>query len=133
MPKRSQKSMIAETMTPTTLQVEPTLSTQQLNEQDIIRIVENELAKHLSTIKEISHNEFELVPKPKTIKGKTKGRKEDRKYYNLSVAIDANLSVLFHEECEKYNIPKSRLLDSILFNHYKNKHPKLTYGNDANE
>lgn len=121
------------------LQPQPTLSTQQtlqpqqLAVSDIEKLVETLLDKRLSSIKEISHNthnDFELAPKPMTIRGGAKGRKENRKYFNLSVAIDNNLYELFEQERDKLNIPKSRLLDSILWNHY-NK-PQLTYGLEQN-
>ena len=142
--KRSKEELISiisgrdsESLSP--LQPQPTLFTHQtlqpqLTISDIEQIFETLLDKRLSSIKDISHNthnDFELAPKPQTIRGGAKGRKENRKYFNLSVAIDNNLNELFEEERERLNVPKSRLLDSILWHHYGR--PKLTYGSDAEE
>jgi hypothetical protein len=62
--------------------------------------------------------EFDLVPEPTVIKGKGPGRKLNRDFERLSVAVDKGLLTLFEEEKKKLRIPASRLLDSILWNHY---------------
>ena len=62
--------------------------------------------------------EFLLVPEPTVIKGKGPGRKLNRDFERLSVAVDKYLLTLFEEEKRKLRIPASRLLDSILWNHY---------------
>ena len=62
--------------------------------------------------------EFLLVPEPTVIKGKGPGRKLNRDFERLSVAVDKSLLTLFEEEKKKLRIPASRLLDSILWNHY---------------
>jgi hypothetical protein len=61
---------------------------------------------------------FELVPEPQAMRGKGKGRKLNRDFERLSVAVDKYLLTLFEEEKERLRIPASRLLDSILWNHY---------------
>lgn len=67
----------------------------------------------------------EIPPRPKTIEGRGKGRKEDRKYERLTVSLDSCLFERFKKELRARNLSAGKLMDVILWNRYGK--PKLSY------
>jgi hypothetical protein len=67
----------------------------------------------------------EMPPEPTTLKGRGKGRRENRIYCKISVTVDAALWKLFMEEQRRSKISSARLLDSILWRHYGK--PQLSF------
>jgi hypothetical protein len=57
-------------------------------------------------------------PEPKTIRKHGKGRKENRKYKRLTVAIDVNLAERFEAEMRSRSLSAGKLMDVILWNRY---------------
>jgi hypothetical protein len=60
----------------------------------------------------------ETPPEPRTIRKHGKGRKENRKYKRLTVAIDVNLAERFEAEMRSRNLSAGKLMDVILWNRY---------------
>ena len=108
------------------LSTEQTLQTQQLTEDDVRRIVCEEINKRLSDVEAISLNEHTvLVPEADTIKGQGQGRRLKRDYERVSITVDRELWKLFRKEQRQLKTTSPRLMDSILWAHYGQ--PKLSF------
>lgn len=103
-----------------------TLSTQNITEKEVRRIVQEELDRRLSGPSASIHNEhIELCPEADTITGEGKGRRLKRKYERVSLTIDSELWKLFRAEQKRLNTTAPRLMDSILWTYYGK--PKLSF------
>lgn len=87
------------------------------------RVMENMLNAH--NVHTIKREDEEIPPEPTTVKGEGKGRKENRDYERITVAIDTELAALFKQEMSDKGLSSGKLLDRILWNRYGK--PKLSY------
>lgn len=72
-----------------------------------------------------TYNPNDMPPRPETIRGQGKGRRQNRVYRKFSITLDQVLWDLFVEEFTSRKIPPSQLLDAIMWRHYGK--PKLSY------
>jgi hypothetical protein len=100
----------------------PTESAHQqtlLTEDDVRRIVADELLKRKPEIDDIFHNgHTELAPEPPAVTGEGKGRRYQRKYLKVSITVDMELWLLFQKEQKSMHTTAPHLMDSILWNHF---------------
>lgn len=123
--------------TPVLLSEEPSLPTlpsfstlppQSITEEDVRRIVreELELRLHQDPSSNNTHNgHTELCPEADTVKGQGKGRRLNRDYERVSITIDKELWKEFRAEQKRLHTTAPRLMDTILW-HYYNK-PRLSF------
>jgi len=107
-----------------TERAEPTLQADPMTMPDIEKMIEKAIDKrflHYQQNEQHEQNEqmdIELIPEPGVLKGGRPGRRLTRDYVKKTITVDLTLSELFDTECKRRRIPASRLLDSILWNHY---------------
>ncbi len=70
-------------------------------------------------------NESDFPAEPQVVKGKGKGRRENRRYMKISLTVDETLWKLFAAEKDRLRVSSGRLMDAILWRHYGR--PRLSY------